>query len=132
MRARKQKVAVKCSSEAVQSLGPIRRGLADQGRQRWRPPTSQHAGIGDDSSNNNNSGYCLHTVADGLSDVGMVSSVRGMPDIGRLKGGGDGEKGLVDAKAICAVARHTAKWKKVGRKGECERNRKRRWGFAST
>lgn len=132
MPARKQKVAVKCSSEAVQSVGPIRRGLADQGRQRWRPPTSQHAGIGDDSSNNNNSGYCLHAVADGLSDVGMVSSVRGMPGIRQFKGGGDGEKGLVDAKANCTVARRTAKRRKVGRKGECEGDRKRRWGFAST
>ena len=55
-----------------------------------------------------------------------------MSDRRRFKGADDGEKGLVDAETICTVARHTAKWKKVGRKGECERNRKRRWGFAST
>lgn len=65
-------------------------------------------------------------------DVGMVLSVIDVSDIRRSKGVGDGEKGLVDAKATCAVARHTAKWKKVGRKGECERNRKRRWGFGSS
>lgn len=74
----------------------------------------------------------MHTVADGLSDVGMVLRASGMPDIRRFKGGGDGEKGLVDAKANCTVARRTVKRKKVGRKGECEGDRKRRWGFAST
>lgn len=90
--------------------------------------------IGDDSSNNNKSGYCLHAGAHRLLDVGTVSSVRDMADFRRFGGAGDGGKGLVDAKADCTGARHTAKWKKVGRKGECERNRKRRrrWGFGST
>lgn len=89
--------------------------------------------MGDDSSNNNNnSGHCLHAVADGLSDVGMGLSASGIPEMRWFKGGGDGEKGLVDAKANCRASRRTAKWKKVGRKGECEGNRKRRWGFAST
>lgn len=128
----KQKVVVKCSSEAVRGDGPIRRGLADQ--RQAETATSNVAGrcIGDNSANNNNSGYCLHTSADRLLDIGMALRLTDMPDMRRFKGVGDGEKGLVDAKAICAVARHTAKWKKVGRKGECERNRKRRWGFGSS
>ena len=48
-----------------------------------------------------------------------------MSNMRRFKGVGDGEKRVVDAKAIFTVARDTAKWKKVGRKGERERNRKR-------
>ena len=112
--------------------------LLDQSDAGWpireaETATSNVAGrcIGDNSTNNNNSGYCLHTGADGLLDVGMLLRLTDMPDIRRFKGVGDGEKGLVDAKAICAVATHTAKWEKVGRKGERKRNRKRRWGFGS-
>jgi hypothetical protein len=110
-----QKV-VECSSEGVRGVGPIRRGLADQAE----TTTSNVAGrcIGDGS--NNNSGYCLHTQADGRPDVETVSSCNDMADIKGLKAVGDGEKGGIDARTVCTPATRTAKWEKVVRKGECK------------
>jgi hypothetical protein len=106
----------KCSSEGVRGVGPIRRGLADQAE----TTTSNVAGrcIGDGS--NNNSGYCLHTQADGRPDVETVSSCNDMADIKGLKAVGDGEKGRIDARTVCTPATRTAKWEKVVRKGECK------------
>lgn len=117
-----------CSSEGVRDVGPIRRGLADQAE----TATSNVAGscIGDDS--NNKSGYCLHAGADTLLNYGQVSSVSDIPDAKGLKGVGDGEKGGFDAIAVCTPATHTAKWEKVGKERGMRRDRKRRWGIAST
>ena len=106
-------------------------GQSDAGwpiRQReLETATSNVAGrcIGDNSSNTNNSGYCLDAATGRVLDSGMVLRGSDMPDIRRLKADGDGEKGQVDVFADCSVERHTAKWKKVGRKGESERKGKR-------
>jgi hypothetical protein len=111
----KQKV-VECGSEGVRGVGPIRRGLADQAE----TTTSNVAArcIGDDSDNK--SGYCLHTGADMLLDVGIVLGVTDTADLEALWTVGDGEKGGFDAATDCTPTRHTAKWKKVGEKGERE------------
>jgi hypothetical protein len=111
-----QKV-VECSSEGVRGVGPIRRGLADQAE----TTTSNVAARCIDDDSNNKSGYCLHTAADTLLDVGIVLGVSDMADLKALWTVGDGEKGRFDAATDCTPARHTAKWKKVGEKGERER-----------